>query len=389
MKNQKIKKIKKSKKMAKHKRSIRNKLNIGTWNVRTLHQDFKIDNLLLEMTRLKINILGVAETHWTTEISEAFEQNNYVIIHSDRRDNIHRQGVSIIIDKVTADCLTDYKLISERMMSVTLDIGDGPLTIFQVYAPDTSYSDVEIDLFYENFQDQISQLARKSRYMILGDFNAKVGRKAYENWPEVAGKYSIGKGNDSGEKLLQFSAINSLAIMNTVYKHKHKKLVTWISPDGRIRNQIDYIIMQQKHKRHMKNCRVYNSADIGSDHALLMSTCVFKIPKRTSATALAPKFDTEKLGDPYVMDLFKVRIGGAFEQLLHVDTSVDNLYESFKSTTNSVSKEILGHKKRKQVNGMTVDLCNLCEKRRTARLKYILITRNHSIYSKNIVTLIR
>jgi len=34
--------------------------------------------------------------------------------------------------------------------------------------------------------------------MILGDFNAKIGNKAYENW-EVAGKFCIGEGNDSGE----------------------------------------------------------------------------------------------------------------------------------------------------------------------------------------------
>lgn len=63
--------------------------NIGTWNVRTLNQEGKLENLIKEMSRLKIDILGVAETHWTKETPEAFEQDGYVILQSSRKDNIH------------------------------------------------------------------------------------------------------------------------------------------------------------------------------------------------------------------------------------------------------------------------------------------------------------
>jgi len=69
----------------------------------------------------------------------------------------------------------------------------------------------------------------------------KLVTKAYENWPEVAGQFCIGERNDSGEKLLQFSTINNLAIMNWLY---HR--------------------VQQKHKSNVNNCRVYNYANIGS-----------------------------------------------------------------------------------------------------------------------------
>jgi len=37
--------------------------NIGTWNVQTLYQDRKLENQLLEMPKLKVDILGVSETH--------------------------------------------------------------------------------------------------------------------------------------------------------------------------------------------------------------------------------------------------------------------------------------------------------------------------------------
>jgi len=86
---------------------------------------------------------------------------------------------------------------------------------------------------------------------------------------------------------------------------------------------------------------------------------------------LARKFDIDKLQDTHVTELFKVRIRGAFDSLLQLNTSIDSLYESFKSTTNTVSKKILSHRKRKQVNGMRKDLHKLCEERRNTRLECI------------------
>ena len=56
-------------------------------------------NLLTEMTQLNIDILGVAETHWTNKAEEAFEIGKHVKIHSCRKDHIHRQGVAIVLKK--------------------------------------------------------------------------------------------------------------------------------------------------------------------------------------------------------------------------------------------------------------------------------------------------
>ena len=44
-------------------------IKVATWNFRTLNDktDFKLTHLLNEMTRLNIDILGVAGTHWANE----------------------------------------------------------------------------------------------------------------------------------------------------------------------------------------------------------------------------------------------------------------------------------------------------------------------------------
>ena len=107
-------------------------ISIATWNVRTLNGDYQIEQLLTEMRRFEIKILGVSKTHFNHDTPETFEFENSVIIQSSRNDKIRRQGVAIVIEKEWAKCISSYECTSERLMSVTLDTTDGPLTIFQI-----------------------------------------------------------------------------------------------------------------------------------------------------------------------------------------------------------------------------------------------------------------
>ena len=42
-------------------------LKIGTWNVRTLYQPGKVENLIQEMQNMNLDMMGIAETQWTEE----------------------------------------------------------------------------------------------------------------------------------------------------------------------------------------------------------------------------------------------------------------------------------------------------------------------------------
>ena len=168
-----------------------------------------------------------------------------MILQSSRKDNIHRQGVAILLSKEMALAMVDYDLHSERITSVIIETKTDPICILQIYASDTSYTDSEIELFYDELQSKINQLSSNHKYIILGDMNAKVGRDSYSNWTSLVGIYGVGDCNERGERLLQFCAINNLTIVNTLYKHNLLRRVTWTSPDGKTRNQIDYVIIQQ------------------------------------------------------------------------------------------------------------------------------------------------
>ena len=152
--------------------------------MRTVNDDGKLDQLLNEMTRFKIDILGASETHWTTDTQEALEHQNFVILQAGRNDGLHRQGVALIINKEFSKSMTSYQAISERLICATLNTVEGPTTVFQTYAPDSSYSNETSEEFYDLLQDKIKALPRNNKYILLGDFNAKVGTDQQETGQE-------------------------------------------------------------------------------------------------------------------------------------------------------------------------------------------------------------
>ncbi|XP_066936487.1 craniofacial development protein 2-like [Clytia hemisphaerica] len=143
--------------------------------------------------------------------------NDYVIVQSGRKDNIHRQGVAIFITKELSQHMCGYALVNERIMSIQLNTKIGPLFLFQVYTPDSSYNDDTKEDFFQLLQQQINALPRNSRFVVLGDFNGKVGRHTDELWTGICGVYGVGQMNEGGERLLNFCAANKLSIMNTMY----------------------------------------------------------------------------------------------------------------------------------------------------------------------------
>ena len=151
--------------------------------------------------------------------------------------------------------MTSYTLTSERIMSVTFKTNTGLVTIIQIYAPDSSYDDDEIENFYNILQQKIDNIPKKSTIILIGDFNARVGTNHAESMPEVIGKYTLGETNERGLRLLQFCSVNKYVLTNTIYKHKPNRRFTWISQDGKTKSQTDLIITGQDNKKIIKDSR--------------------------------------------------------------------------------------------------------------------------------------
>ena len=74
------------------------KSRVGTWNVRTLHQTGKLSQVVKEFDNYKLDLLALSETRWTGSDKKSL-QSGHVFIYSGRGDDIHEQGVGLLVSK--------------------------------------------------------------------------------------------------------------------------------------------------------------------------------------------------------------------------------------------------------------------------------------------------
>ena len=102
-------------------------------------------------------------------------------------------------------------------------------------------------------------------------------RKSRNTW--VTGKFGLGVRNEAGQRLIEFFQENTLIIANTVFQQHKRRLYKWTSPDGKHRNQMDYILCSQRWRNSIQSAKTRPGADCGSDHELLIGTFRLKLKK--------------------------------------------------------------------------------------------------------------
>ena len=88
---------------------------MATWNVRTLQQCGKLTNVINEMGRYNISVVGVAETHWTGSGYFSTDGGELVIYLS---GDLRRRGVAVIFSQAAANSMMTYMAISDRLIHV-------------------------------------------------------------------------------------------------------------------------------------------------------------------------------------------------------------------------------------------------------------------------------
>lgn len=110
--------------------------------------------------------------------------------------------------------------------------------------------------------------------IMMGDFNSKIGSTVLDgHLRHVVGRFGFGECNEKGQRLIQFCLENNLTIANTLFSQHPRRLFT--SPDGRYRNQIDFILVKSRWRTTTRSCKTLPSSDVGSDHQLL--ACRFRV----------------------------------------------------------------------------------------------------------------
>ena len=273
--------------------SFRYCLTIGTWNVRTLNMDGNLENVIQEMEHMKLDVLGISETHWKGKGEFIHEQKGimYKIVYSGGEQK--RKGTAIILRGKTAKATKHYELKNERIICMKLETKPVNTLLVQVYAPTTLHTDDEVAGFYEQVKETIEENKKfDDVVVVMGDFNAKVGDSKIE---DVVGPFGLGEKNDRGDELINFCQENNLAVMNTWYEQKKSARHTWTGPNGRVKSQIDYILVNKRYRNNITNAKSRPGADCGSDHNPVV--CKLRIKLRIKKKKLGGKttYNCDKL----------------------------------------------------------------------------------------------
>lgn len=84
----------------------------------------------------------------------------------------------------------------------------------------------------------------------LGDFNAKIGLK--KTVQSHIGEHSLQKqANGNPQHLTNLAAANNQIVMSTLFPNKNIYKETWVSHQGRTKNQIDHVLANARYSRHV------------------------------------------------------------------------------------------------------------------------------------------
>ncbi|CAG5122788.1 unnamed protein product [Candidula unifasciata] len=276
-------------------------LRIGTWNVRTLYQVGKFDCLISEAKNMNLDILGVSETRWTE--ASCLKRDDYIFIISGGEH--HERGVGMLMKRNLEKFISGFWAHNDRIILIKIKARPFDIAIIQTYAPTTDYSDEHLEEYYEELQKTLKVVKPSEVLIVMGDLNAKVGKKKQKH---IVGQFGMGSRNDRGHRLIQFCEENQLIICNTFFQHPPRKLFTWKSPGDINRNQIDYVMIRDRFKNNIKKAKTYPGADINSDHNPVVIKIQIKLKNTGIRTQRSPHIDISALKQPEISQQYLVGV---------------------------------------------------------------------------------
>ena len=158
-----------------------------------------------ELDRYKVEIAALSETRLAEAGILKEVGTGYTFFWSGRKKEERREtGVGFAIKSHLVSKRSGLpKGINDRLMTLRLPLsGKRHATIVSDYASTMTNPDEVKDKFYDDLDSVISATPRTDKFILLGDFTARVGTD-HQTWEGVIGTEGLGKCNSNGLLLLK------------------------------------------------------------------------------------------------------------------------------------------------------------------------------------------
>ena len=130
-----------------------------------------------------------------------------------------REGVALVLSDWLLSKVVEWKEVSSRLMWVRVRLGSECWAFVSAYGPGSEKNEEIRNNFWNELTSCVEDLSRRNYVVVLGDLNARVGKREVEG---VLGKFGVPGENDSGERLLEMCVERELVIGNSMLKKKRK-----------------------------------------------------------------------------------------------------------------------------------------------------------------------
>jgi endonuclease/exonuclease/phosphatase family metal-dependent hydrolase len=148
--------------------------------------------------------------------------------------------------------------------------GQCDIILLNVRAPTEDKDDNIKDSFYEELEQVFDQFPRCHMKILMGDFNAKVGREDIFK-PIISNRSLHEASNDKRVRVVNFATLKYLIVKSTIFLHCNIQKHTWTFPDGVTHNEIDHVLIDKRWHLNILDIRSFRGADCDTDHYLVVA----------------------------------------------------------------------------------------------------------------------
>ncbi|KAK3544356.1 hypothetical protein QTP86_009061 [Hemibagrus guttatus] len=247
-------------------------LRIGTLNVGTMTG--KGRELADMMERRKVDILCVQETRWkgskARSIGAGFKLFYYGV-------DSKRNGVGVVLKEEFVRNVLEVKRVSDRVMSLKLEIEGVMLNVVSGYAPQVGCELEEKERFWSELDEVMESIPTGERVVIGADFNGHVG-EGNTGDEEVMGKFGVKERNLEGQMVVDFAKRMDMGVVNTYFQKREEHRVTYKS--GGRRTQVDYILCRRGNLKEISDCKVVVGESVARQHRMVVCRMTLMVCKK-------------------------------------------------------------------------------------------------------------
>ena len=181
--------------------------------------------------------------------------------------------------------------------------------------------------------------------------------------------------NNNGQRLVDFAVAKNMVVSSTCFPHKEIHKQTWRSPDGKINNQIDHILIDKRNASSMLDMKSCRGASSDSDRYLVRGRYRCKIanskyePNRTTRG-----FHTDALREASMVTRFQQQLEEEFgklqtEKATKEESQIEEDWKQLKEVTKEAAEQTIGYQPKPDRRGWFDDECRRALEEKNAAYK--------------------